>query len=104
MPVIIKGGNLMRNFIVIATVFCSLFVFVATGLAVKVRGEVTKISKEMVDVKDSSGKTHSIHVDSKTTQNTRELKVGAIVTADVNDKGHANMIWVEGVRQPGFNE
>jgi hypothetical protein len=85
-----------KNLIVIVTVFCLLFAFVATGLAKEVKGEVTKISNEMVDVKDDSGKTHSIHVDPKSTEKSGELKVGAKVTADVNDKGHANLIRVEG--------
>ncbi len=60
-----------------------------------VSGEIVKIEKEMVDVKDSAGKIHSIHVDPKTTKKTGELKVGAKVMADVNDMGHANTISVQ---------
>jgi hypothetical protein len=58
-------------------------------------GEIVKISGDMVDVKDNSGKIHSIHVDPKATKKTGELKVGAKVGADVTDSGHANSIWVE---------
>jgi hypothetical protein len=60
-----------------------------------VSGEIVKISGEMVDVKDSAGKVHSIHVDPKGTKKTGELKVGAKVMADVNDMGHANSISVQ---------
>ncbi|MCI0527884.1 MAG: hypothetical protein L0Y56_10650 [Nitrospira sp.] len=60
-----------------------------------VTGEVVKISGEMVDVKDGTGKVHSIHVDPKSTKKTGELKVGAKVMADVNDMGHANSISVQ---------
>ena len=58
-------------------------------------GEIVKISGEMVDVKDTTGKVHSIHIDPKTTKKTGELKVGIKVVADVNDMGHANSITVE---------
>lgn len=58
-------------------------------------GEIVKISGEMVDVKDSSGKVHSIHVDPKSTKKSGELKIGAKVVADVNDMGHANSISVK---------
>jgi hypothetical protein len=58
-------------------------------------GEIVKIDKEMVDIKDSAGKVHSVHVDPKGTKKTGELKVGAKVGANVTDSGHANSIWVE---------
>ncbi len=60
-----------------------------------ISGEIVKIDKEMVDVKDSDGKIQRIHVDPKTTKKSGELKVGAKVTADVNDTGHANSISVQ---------
>ncbi len=60
-----------------------------------VTGEVVKISGEMIEVKDSAGKVHSIHVDPKSTKKTGELKIGAKVMADVNDMGHANSISVQ---------
>lgn len=86
---------------------CCLFLVVAfssVGLAESemgakatgnLSGEIVKIDKEMVDVKDSAGKIHSIHIDPKTTKKSGELKVGAKVTADVTEQGHANSITVE---------
>ncbi len=64
-----------------------------------ISGEIVKIDKEMVDVKDSAGKVHSIHVDPKTTKKSGELKVGAKVTADINDMGHANSISVQEMKK-----
>lgn len=64
-----------------------------------VSGEIVKIDKEMVTVKDSAGKEHTIHIDSKSTKKTGELKVGAKVMADVNDMGHANSISVEEMKK-----
>lgn len=58
-------------------------------------GEIVKIAGEMVDVKDSAGKIHSIHVDPEATKKSGELKVGAKVGADITERGHANSIWVE---------
>jgi hypothetical protein len=64
-----------------------------------ISGEIVKISGEMVDVKDSEGKIHSVHVDPKGTKKTGELKVGVKVMADVNDMGHANSISVEEIKK-----
>ena len=85
---------------------CLFFVvtFVSVGLAEtemgakkdgNLSGEIVKISGEMVTVKDSAGKEITIHIDPKGTKKTGELKVGAKVTADVNDMNHANWIKVE---------
>ncbi len=86
----------MKNLVAVFVAFCFVFAFVTIGLAGEIKGEITKISGETVEVKDSAGKSHSIHVDPTGTKKTGELKVGAKVTADVNDKGHANSIKVEG--------
>lgn len=55
-------------------------------------GKVTKIDGEMWTVEMADGKTKSIHIDPATTKKEGELKVGAMVTADVTSGGHANWI------------
>lgn len=85
----------MKNLVAVFVAFCFVFALVSIGLAAEIKGEITKMSGEMVDVKDSAGKVHSIHVDPETTKKMGKLKVGAKVMADVNDKGHANSIKVE---------
>ncbi|MGH7274095.1 MAG: hypothetical protein ACREIQ_06555 [Nitrospiria bacterium] len=94
----------MRKMLVLIGCLFLVMAFVGVGLAGtemgakmdgNLSGEIVKISGEMVDVKDSAGKIHSIHRDPKTTKVTGELKVGIKVVADVNDMGHANSITVE---------
>jgi hypothetical protein len=76
--------------------FVLLISLVGVGLAGQtLNGEIVKIDGAMVSVKDDSGKVTQIHVDPKTTQKTGELKEGAKVTAQVNDKGHAESIEVK---------
>ena len=58
-------------------------------------GEIVKIAGEMVTVKDTAGKEHTIHIDPKSTKKTWDLKVGVKVMADVNEMNHANWIKVE---------
>lgn len=60
-----------------------------------VKGEVTKISGDMVDIKDAKGAVHTVHNDPSTTKRTGEVKVGAMVEADVTSMGHANSITVK---------
>jgi hypothetical protein len=60
-----------------------------------ITGEIVKIEGDMVSVKDSTGKVQQIHVDPKATKKTGELKEGAKVTAQVDDKGHANSVEVK---------
>lgn len=60
-----------------------------------VSGEIVKIDGEMVSIKDNSGKVQQVHVDPKATKKTGDLKEGAKVTAQVNDKGHADSIEVK---------
>lgn len=60
-----------------------------------ITGEITKIDGEMVSVKDSTGKVEQIHVDPKATKKTGDLKEGAKVTAQVDDKGHATSVEVK---------
>jgi len=85
---------------------CLLLVFAFTGVGFagsemgkkmegNLSGEIVKVSGEMVDVKDGEGAIHSIHIDPKSTKKSGELEVGAMVGANVNDKGHANSIWVQ---------
>ena len=94
----------MKKVLVLIACLFLVVAFVGVGLAGSemgakmdgnLSGEIVKISGEMVDVKDSAGKIHPIHIDPKTTKKTGELKVGVKVVADVNDMGHANSITVE---------
>ncbi|NOY83381.1 MAG: hypothetical protein GXO96_00910 [Nitrospirae bacterium] len=69
-----------------------------TGVAVAsiatVSGEITEIKGEMVTVKTGDGAMKSIHVDPSATKKEGMIKVGAHVSAEVNDKGHAESIKV----------
>ncbi len=70
-----------------------------TGLAMadvpgSIRGEVTKISGDMVTIKTTEGKMQSFHVDPKTTKKEGQVNVGAMVSADVNNSGHATSVKV----------
>lgn len=58
----------------------------------KVTGEVVKAEGEFVEVKDDKGKTHKLHVDKKMTKQTGDIKAGAKVEAEMDDKGHATSI------------
>ena len=87
----------MKNLVTVFVAICFVFAFATIGHAGAVKGEITKMSGDMVDVKDSEGKMHAIHVDPKSTKKDGKLKVGAMVEADVNDMGHANSIKVEGM-------
>ncbi len=73
-------------------------VMMFTGIAIagipgNVTGEVTEIKGEMVTVKTSEGDMKTFHVDPKGTKKEGMIKIGVQVSADVNDKGHAN--WVK---------
>ena len=58
----------------------------------KVTGEVVKAEGEFVEVKDDKGKIHKLHVDKKMTKQTGDIKAGAKVEAEMDDKGHATSI------------
>lgn len=66
----------------------------ATAAAERLEGTITKISGDMITLKMSDGKTKSVHVDPIKTRKQGELKVGAMVKADVNADGHADSIEV----------
>jgi hypothetical protein len=77
--------------------FVLMMALTGVGLAGQtITGEIVKIDGETVSVKDDTGKVQQIHVDPKATKTTGKLKEGAKVTADVDDKGHANSIEVKG--------
>jgi len=78
---------------VVAVLMFSVGVAIA-AVPGKVDGEVTKISGEMVTIKTTEGAMHSIHVDPKTTKKEGKVVIGAMVSADVNDKGHATTLTV----------
>lgn len=88
-------------------------VFVATAWlttgsarAEMVKGKITKIDGDTVTVKDDKGMEHTIHNDAGTTKRTGEVKVGAVVEADVTSTGHANAIMVkmEGMKKEEMKE
>ncbi len=84
----------------IMAVMAALLVW--TGLAVasiggNVNGEVTEIKGDMVTVKTSDGAMKSIHVDPSATKKEGMIKVGVQISAEVNDKGHAE--WVKVVQK-----
>ena len=62
------------------------------GATHKVMGEVVKAEGDFVEVKDEKGTIHKLHVDKKTTKQTGEIKAGAKVEAEADDKGHATSI------------
>lgn len=78
--------------------FVLVMAFAGVGLAGRtITGEIVKIDGEMVSVKeDSTGKVEQIHVDPKATKKMGELKEGAKVTAQVDDRGHAQSVEVKG--------
>lgn len=73
----------------VATVSLGTVVALA-GMTVK--GEIVKISGDIVHVKDTKGNVHEIHNDPGGTRRTGEVKVGAMIEADVTGSGHANSI------------
>ncbi len=72
-------------------------VLLFTGIAIagsgNTMGEITKIKGAMVTIKTSDGEK-TVHVDPAGTKKEGEIKVGAMVSADVTSKGHANWIKV----------
>lgn len=87
---------MMKKILSLMGVFVMVLALAGVGLAGTVTGEIVKIDGDMVSVKDDKGKIQQIHVDPKATKKTGELKEGAKVTAQVNDKGHAESIEVKG--------
>ena len=88
---------MMKRIIGLMGAFVLVISLVGVGFAggQTITGEIVKIDGEMVSVKDSAGKVQQIHVDPKATKKTGELKEGAKITAEVNEKGHANSIEVK---------
>ncbi len=77
--------------------FIAVFL-VFTGSAIaglgNISGEVTQIKGEMVTIKTSEDKTVKFHMDPKSTKKEGKIEIGAQVTADVDEKGHAKSITV----------
>ena len=86
---------MMKKIFSLIGVFVMVLALAGIGIAGTVTGEIVKIEGDMVSVKDDTGKVQQIHVDPKATKKTGELKEGAKVTAQVNDKGHAESIEVK---------
>ncbi len=57
------------------------------GSSEKIKGEVTKVDGDFVELKDDKGASQKFHMD-KTTKIMGELKVGAMVEVEDHD-GHA---------------
>ena len=85
----------MKKILGLLGAFVMVLTLAGIGFAATVTGEIVKIEGDMVSVKDSTGKVQQIHVDPKATKKTGELKEGAKVTAQVDDKGHANSVEVK---------
>lgn len=79
-------------FLVAAMVAISFSTISFAGGTHKISGEVVKAEGEFVEVKDDKGKTHKLHVDKKMTKQTGEIKAGAKVEAESDEKGHATSI------------
>ncbi len=87
---------MMKKIFGLVGAFVLVMALAGVGLANQtISGEIVKIDGEMVSVKDSTGKVQQIHVDPKATKKTGELKEGAKVTAQVDEKGHANSVEVK---------
>lgn len=76
-------------FFVAAMVAISFATISFAGGTHKIMGEVVKAEGEFVEVKDDKGKTHKLHVDKKMTKQTGDIKAGAKVEAEADEKGHA---------------
>ena len=89
---------MMKKMFGLIGVFVMVLALAGVGLAGKtITGEIVKINGEMVSVKeDNTGKVEQIHVDPKATKKVGELKEGAKVTAQVDDRGHAQSVEVKG--------
>jgi len=84
---------MLNKSVAVMGAFVLLLFLVGVGLAGQtITGEIVKIDGEMVSVKDSSGKVQQIHVDPQSTKKTGDLKPGAKITAQVNDRGHAESV------------
>ena len=64
------------------------------GIPGNISGEVTQIKGEMVTIKTSEDKMEKFHVDPKSTKKEGNIEIGAHVTADVDEKGHAKSVAV----------
>lgn len=84
----------MKRILTSMIMIVAVLSFVSLSWAGMISGEVTKIDEKasVYMVKDAKGKEHKVHFD-KTTQTTGEVKVGAMIEADVT-KGHAKSIKV----------
>jgi len=75
-------------FLVAAVVAVSVVSVAMASGAHKVAGEVVKAEGEFVEVKDSKGKVHKLHI-AESTKKTGEIKAGAHVEAEADASGHA---------------
>jgi hypothetical protein len=77
-----------------AVVVMAWFGVALAGTEGNLSGKITKIDGELVTVEMANGKSKAVHVDPSATKKEGDLKVGAMVTADVTSGGHANWIKV----------
>jgi hypothetical protein len=86
-----------RYILALGVLFVAAWFGVAlAGAEGNLKGKVTKIDGDMWTIELADGKTKSIHIDPATTKKEGELKVDAMVTADVTSGGHANWIKADG--------
>jgi hypothetical protein len=64
----------------------------AVAMDGNVHGKVTKIDGEMWTIEMEGGKTKMVHIDPESTKKEGDLKIGAMVSADVTSGGHAKWI------------
>jgi hypothetical protein len=93
-----EGTDMMKKIFGLIGAFVLVMALTGVGLAgTTITGKIVKIEGEMISVKDdNTGRVQQIHVDPKTTQKTGEMKEGAKVTAQVDDRGHAHSVEVKG--------
>ncbi len=88
---------MMKKIFNLIGAFVLVMALTGVGLAgTTITGEIVKIDGEMISVKDdTTGRVQQIHVDPKATKKTGEMKEGAKITAQVDDKGHAHSVDVK---------
>lgn len=85
-----------RTIMTLGAFFFAAWVGIAlAGAEGNVTGKVTKIQGDMWTIEMADGKTKSVHIDPSSTKKEGDLKVGAMVSADVTSGGHANWIKAE---------
>ncbi len=67
---------------------------VMAGIPPNVQGTVIEVNEGLVIVETPEGDIQAFQVDKTTTRKGARVAIGTLVSADVNDRGHANWISV----------